>query len=128
MIFWSIFNIISIIISIGLIVWGTIDSNDLVLILGVAILGAFIIILIAQIAGYCTYLSFEEAFEIQRNNFEAFSSDPNLMTDIAKLQLIVDIMEINKDLANYQADKNIFGFFSIYPERVYSIQPIGMSN
>lgn len=92
---------------------------------GLTIISAIILFIVGLvvICCYCEYATFERSFEIQREIYEEISTSES--TPINDLYLTTDIIEANSQLADYKASKEIFGPFSIVPERVFDIAPIG---
>lgn len=70
------------------------------------------------------YNQFELSYEIQREFIEDMAAaDPNVNTSLV---YVADILDANKELAEYQAANDYYGFFSLIPDRVHNIQKIGI--
>ena len=69
------------------------------------------------------YNKFERSLEIQRNVIEQIYDERNILDYIF---YIADIVDANAQLADYQASKEYYGTFTIVPDRVMDIKPIGV--
>ena len=78
------------------------------------------ICLLCSIGVVSSYNTFERAFEIQREALEVIDVKTSDITYIA------DILENNMKLAEYKASNEIYGFFSLIPDRVQNIIPLGV--
>lgn len=82
---------------------------------------AFIVIL----APLCTryeYNEFERSFEFLSDYYEAFNT-----TDIDNNYVyVIDIIEANHELAEWQGKHEVYGVMSAIPDRVMDISPIGL--
>ena len=67
-----------------------------------------------------SYNHFIEEIEIQREIYEAVPKENSIT-------IASNIVEINKELVEYQANRKIYKFFSPYPESVLNIKPIGIN-
>lgn len=70
------------------------------------------------------YAHFEKTFEIQKEQYEQIATEDLLNKE--KYYHIVDIINVNKKLAEYQASRKCFGSFSSAPASVLDIKPIGI--
>lgn len=70
------------------------------------------------------YMHFEKTFEIQKEQYEQISTED--FSDKEKYYHMVDIINVNKKLAEYQASRKCFGSFSSAPASVLDIKPIGI--
>lgn len=70
------------------------------------------------------YVHFEKTFEIQKEQYEQISTEN--LSDKEKYYHMVDIINVNKKLAEYQASRKCFGSFSSAPASVLDIKPIGI--
>jgi hypothetical protein len=70
------------------------------------------------------YEHFKSELEIQRTQYESFVSDSGLTSD--NYTYIVDVLEVNKELAELQATKKTFTFACVYPEEIFDLKPIGI--
>ena len=95
----------------------------------IAMIIATILIAVGVIAPICVadtrinYNQFENSFELQRELYNGIQENDNWHPDIYN---VVDIMTANKELCDYQARRKMYGYFSIIPERVLDIEPIGL--
>lgn len=85
------------------------------------VIGAMLIL--CPISIRLDYLQFEKKIEIQRNQFGIMASK-EIIND--NYTYIFDMLEINKELAFWQAAKAQWGIFSNAPNRVMDIKPIGL--
>lgn len=69
------------------------------------------------------YNKFERSLEIQRNVIEQIYDERNILDYNF---YIADIVDANAQLADYQASKEYYGIFTIVPDRVMDIKPIGV--
>ena len=70
------------------------------------------------------YIKFEKTFEIQKAQFEAIAESDAI--EDSKYVYVIDAINSNKELAEYQASKATWGFVSALPDRVFDIEPIGV--
>ncbi len=80
-----------------------------------------LVIIMIMIVTPLTYRHFEGRHEIQREYYINFLEGDN--EDIP-IHLYADIFEINNELTEYQALKNIYGKASLIPDRVMDLKPI----
>lgn len=98
---------------------------DWIAALGAAFCGATtLVILLAAIAYSMEYKNFEASFEIQRQTIAALTENNNINSD--NLLYMADMVEANKQLAEMQANKRNWKNWSMYPDRVLDIKPIGL--
>ena len=81
-----------------------------------------IVISIVTTIDYFAFIGFENKIELQRTQYEMLENE--LSND--KITYVLDIIEVNNELADYQAQKQMFKKFSAIPERVFDIKPIGL--
>lgn len=127
MIFWTIIGIILTLTCIGFIIY--INKNRrarekiwpfiCVIVAGAFAFLTFFTIITIRIG----YIGFEQRFMIQKETY----SQINLTTNENNIYLITDIMETNETLTSYQALKKLYGDFSVIPERVLDLTPIGIA-
>ena len=130
MIYWLIISIVGITILVFLAIFLGSDkflwSNGATIGFGCSIGGIllFIIILGLVIFTRVDYNRFETRIEIQRTQYQELISEdfenPN------NILLIEDIIDINKELSGKQASRISYNNWSLYPERVLDIKPIGL--
>lgn len=84
--------------------------------LGTIALAVSCVFLIWTIYSYLNYLSFEEMYETQRQIFETYN-----LEDSQSIIYNFNIFEINNQLANYQASKQLWGWWSCIPDRVMDL-------
>lgn len=87
---------------------------------GVTALG----ILLVTISYSMEYKNFEASFEIQRQTIAALTEKNNINSD--NLLYMADMVEANKQLAEMQASKRNWKNWSMYPDSVLDIKPIGL--
>lgn len=81
------------------------------------------LIFVGVFAERLEYNKFERSFKIQRNVIEQIYDERNILDYNF---YIADIVEANAKLADYQASKEYYGIFTIVPDRVMDIKPIGV--
>ncbi len=84
----------------------------------------FILVLVAMICTKVNYHRFEIQIEIQRAQYQELINKD--FTNPDNIILIEDIVNINEELSHMQASKICYKNWSLYPERVLDIQPIGL--
>lgn len=97
------------------------DGFFIVMIVGFVV-GAIILLCVGAYA--VDYITFESKFEIQREIYTAISTQTNPSND--NLIYIMDAVNSNSELAEYQASYKTYGVFSVVPARVMDIKPIGV--
>lgn len=98
---------------------------DWIAALGAAFCGATtLVILLVAISYSIEYKNFEASFEIQRQTIAALTENNDINSD--NLLYMADIVEANKRLAEMQASKRNWKNWSMYPDRVLDIKPIGL--
>lgn len=98
---------------------------DWIAALGAALCGATtLVILLVAISYSMEYKNFEASFEIQRQTITALTEKNNINSD--NLLYMADMVEANKRLAEMQASKRNWKNWSMYPDRVLDIKPIGL--
>lgn len=98
---------------------------DWIAALGAAFCGATtLVILLVAIAYSMEYKNFEASFEIQRQTIAALTENNDINSD--NLLYMADMVEANKQLAEMQASKRNWKNWSMYPDRVLDIKPIGL--
>lgn len=127
MIFWIIIGIILTLTCIGSIIY--INKNPRAreknwpficpIIAGALALLTFFSIMITRVG----YIEFEQKFMIQKETY----SQINFNTNENSINLIADIIDANDTLTSYQALKKLYGDFSVIPERVLNLTPIGIA-
>lgn len=83
-----------------------------------------LVILLVAISYSMEYKNFEASFEIQRQTIAALTEKNNINSD--NLLYMADMVEANKRLAEMQASKRNWKNWSMYPDRVLDIKPIGL--
>ena len=81
------------------------------------------LILVGVFSERLEYNKFERSLEIQRNVIEQIYDERNILDYNF---YIADIVDANAQLADYQASKEYYGIFTIVPDRVMDIKPIGV--
>lgn len=98
---------------------------DWIAALGAAFCGATtLVILLVAISCSIEYKNFEASFEIQRQTIAALTENNDINSD--NLLYMADMVEANKRLAEMQASKRNWKNWSMYPDRVLDIKPIGL--
>mgnify|MGYP001776074355 FL=1 len=98
---------------------------DWIAVLGAAFCGATtLVILLVAIVYNMEYKNFEASFEIQRQTIAALTENNDINSD--NLLYMADMVEANKQLAEMQASKRNWKNWSMYPDRVLDIKPIGL--
>lgn len=127
MIFWTIIGIILTLTCISFIIyinknWRAKEKNWPFICAIVA--GAFAFLtFFTTITIRVSYIEFEQKFMIQKETY----SQINFNTNENSINLIVDIIDANDTLTSYQAIKKLYGDFSVIPERVLDLTPIGIA-
>ena len=81
-------------------------------------------ILVGAIGCRMEYNEFEKAFEIQKEQFNMIAEKGDIGN--SEYIYVIDAINSNKQLAEYQASKSLWGFVSTVPDRVFDIEPIGI--
>lgn len=98
---------------------------DWIAALGAAVCGVTsLVILLVAIVYSMEYKNFEASFEIQRQTIAALTENNDINSD--NLLYMADMVEANKQLAEMQASKRNWKNWSMYPDRVLDIKPIGL--
>lgn len=98
---------------------------DWIAALGAAFCGVTtLVILVVAISYSMEYKNFEASFEIQRQTIAALTEKNNINSD--NLLYMADMVEANKRLAEMQASKRNWKNWSMYPDGVLDIKPIGL--
>jgi hypothetical protein len=98
---------------------------DWIAALGAAFCGVTaLVILLVAISYSMEYKNFEASFEIQRQTIAALTEKNNINSD--NLLYMADMVEANKQLAEMQASKRNWKNWSMYPDSVLDIKPIGL--
>ena len=84
------------------------------------------IALLAVLFARLGYVQFETKYEIQQEQYEMLMESNPDFDNIQQIYCVFDFMEINQELAEFQAARKRFGSFSIIPERVMEMTPIGL--
>ena len=90
---------------------------------------AFLLVL-ASLIGFaciiCTHMehkTFIETYNEQKILYDTLAAtDPEQSSPL----WITDIMAVNKDLAELKGRKRVYGMWSILPESIFELEPIGM--
>ena len=125
MFWWILFSLITVFGAVSMIVYYIKDRKNKYLcenwfFVGLLCLLIGVICLLCSIGVVSSYNTFERAFEIQREALEVIDVKTSDITYIA------DILESNMKLAEYKASNEIHGFFSLIPNRVQNIVPLGV--
>mgnify|MGYP004676356463 CR=1 FL=1 len=85
----------------------------------------FVIVLVMLVTA-CEYRSFLASFETQRTIITQMSQSHQFNNDT--LIYIADIIDANQKLAEIQGSKKAWGGWSMYPDSVMDVVPIGLEN
>lgn len=88
-------------------------------------MAAFVIAL-AMLLTTCQYRSFLASFEIQRTIITQMSQSYHFNDNT--LIYIADMIDANQKLAEIQGSKKAWGGWSMYPDSVMDVVPIGLEN
>lgn len=102
--------------------WDSILYFTSMLLAGIA---AFVIAL-TMLVTTCEYRSFLASFETQRTIITQMSQS-NQFNDNT-LIYVADIIDANQKLAEIQGSKKAWGGWSLYPDSVMDVVPIGLEN
>lgn len=86
---------------------------------------AFIIALVMLLTT-CEYRSFLASFETQRTIITQMSQSHQF--NYNTLIYVADIIDANQKLAEIQGSKKVWGGWSMYPDSVMDVVPIGLEN
>lgn len=89
----------------------------------VCIFVSFIILIWAPLT-YLGYEEFEVKYEIQQEMLREYQE--NLPEVVSNMVYVADLMEINQELAGYQASKQYWDWWSCLPDEVMDLKPIGL--
>ena len=100
--------------------WENIFSVLCAIFLGAAI----IVICMVTVAETFEYKEFEQKYAIQKEQYEQFiKTDKDMSKNII---YVADIITINNELAAMQAHKQTYDNWSVVPDRVFELTPIGL--
>lgn len=99
-----------------------IRDNFYHIMIGMTAIFLSIILSIITTVDYYAFIEFENKIELQRTQYETLENE--LSND--KITYVLDIIEVNNELVDYQVQKQMFKEFSAIPERVFDIKPIGI--
>lgn len=128
MLYWSIILFICIIIFIiSLIAFHKSDWDSTLYFASTLLIGivAFFIAL-AMLLTTCEYRSFLASFETQRTIITQMSQSHQFNDDT--LIYVADMIDANQKLAEIQGSKKAWGGWSMYPDSVMDVVPIGLEN
>lgn len=115
-----------ILVIVGAILGVTFDKSGSEIYAFGAIVSSFIafFIALAMLVTVCEYRSFLASFETQRTIITQMSQSHQLNDDT--LIYVADMIDANQKLAEIQGSKKAWGGWSLYPDSVMDITPIGM--
>ena len=92
-----------------------------------AVVGFFIAgtIIICCLCAFLGFNRFEYEIELRREQYSVLTSE-NYNIPSSNVYIIEDVMTINEELTALQASRAYYNNWSLYPERVLDIQPIGL--
>ena len=128
MLYWSIILFICIIIFIiSLIAFHKSDWDSTLYFASTFLIGivAFFIALVMLVT-VCEYRNFLASFEAQRTIITQMSQSHQFNDDT--LIYVADIIDANQKLAEIQGSKKAWGGWSMYPDSVMDVVPIGLEN
>ena len=99
-------------------------DNDLAMFGGMVAAILAVVFILAPICCHLDYVEFEKQFEIQQEQFEMMTENGVIEED--KYTYIINVLDSNRELAEHQASKRLWGIFSTVPKRVFDIKPIGI--
>ena len=125
MIFWVCITLLAVIIGIAFFCAGSENTwrADWAWPCAFIMWGLAVCISVAMIVVPLDYQRFETEFEIKREMYNEIASNSDI--DVNKLMLMTDILDANKELANFQTKNIMYGFASFIPDRVHDIKPLG---
>lgn len=85
-----------------------------------------VIIALAMLLTTCEYRSFLASFETQRTIITQMSQSHQFNDDT--LIYVADMIDANQKLAEIQGSKKAWGGWSLYPDSVMDVVPIGLEN
>ena len=87
---------------------------------------AAFVIALAMLVTTCEYRSFLASFETQRAIITQMSQSHQFNNNT--LIYVADIIDANQKLAEIQGSKKAWGGWSLYPDSVMDVVPIGLEN
>jgi len=87
------------------------------------------IILVCCIVTFLGFNKFEYEIELRRAQYETLMSEdynPLFNDNVYNVYIVEDIISLNKELTGMKASRMYYNNWSLYPERVLDIQPIGL--
>jgi hypothetical protein len=99
-------------------------DNDLAMFGGIVAIAFAVVFILAPICFHLDYVEFEKQFEIQQEQFEMMTENGVIEED--NYTYIINVLDSNRELAEHQASKRLWGIFSTVPKRVFDIKPIGI--
>lgn len=125
--FWIIFSIVLLVAAVVCLVLYLHDSYEYEWMLIVVILG-FVTGLLVLLAACCTRadaFAFIRSMEIQREYLAMMQeANPELNSNVL---YVADILDANQELAEMIATKERYGFFSVIPNEIFDVLPLGVS-
>lgn len=128
MIYWSIILFICVIVFVVSLMalnkscWDSVLCFVSTILTGTAIFS----IALAMFVFTCEYRSFLASFETQRTIITQMSQSRQFNDNA--LIYVADMIEANQELAKMQGSKKVWGGWSMYPDSVMDITPIGLEN
>ena len=119
MVYWLI--IVAVLVTFGIMEL-TIIRNDVLDIIVVALMVVSAVILFAIICVRVNYNVFETQVELQRAQYQELIERENDSSVI----LVEDVIALNRELSEKKASRMYYNNWSLYPERVLNIEPIGL--
>ena len=84
--------------------------------------GVAVVLALLLIIAPLSYREFEQSFIKQQELYENFELPDNDFT------YVMNILEANQELIEYQTRKELYGFASLVPDSIMELEPIGFKN
>ena len=84
--------------------------------------GVAVFLIIILIIASFSYREFEQSFIRQQELYENFELPDNDYT------YVMNILEANQELIDYQTRKELYGFASLVPDSIMELEPIGFKS
>lgn len=81
--------------------------------------GVAVVLTIMLVIAPLSYREFEQSFIRQQELYENFELPDNNYT------YVMNILEANQELIDYQTRKELYGFASLVPDSIMELEPIG---
>lgn len=125
MTFWVSIIILCIVTFIFCVIYCRKSSSDVFIIGAIASGVLTFIIGLTVLVCWMEYINFENSFAIQQDFYQEIIESDSPLNDV---YLTADIINANQELTKFQASKKIYGPFTVVPDRVLDITPIGINS